>query len=60
MCPPSWWLRTQVRPYKTGNYFYLYERNLVLARFHETAFNPMRTSSSSMRKKPDSWDRFLK
>jgi hypothetical protein len=29
MWPPSWWLRTQVRPYKTGNYFYLYERNLV-------------------------------
>jgi hypothetical protein len=31
MCPPSWWLRTQIRPYKTGNYFYSYERNLVSA-----------------------------
>jgi hypothetical protein len=31
MCPPSWWLRTRERPYKTGNYSYLYERDLVRA-----------------------------
>jgi hypothetical protein len=40
MCPPLWWLRTQVRPYKTGNYCYSYERNLVLAGFQQVIKTP--------------------